>query len=52
LRCGIAATIRKFALVAAANSGGVLPTPPASIFPAWSASRIGGPELNVDHLMA
>ena len=30
---------------AAANSGGVLPTPPRSMAPAFSASSSGGPDV-------
>src|SRR4051794_20998838 len=38
-------------LSAAANSGGVLPTPPRSMAPALSASSSGGPDVKVFHLM-
>ncbi len=37
---------------AAANSGGVLPTPPMSTAPADAASSSGGPEVNVAHSIA
>ena len=36
-------------LPAAANSGGVLPTPPTWMAPALSASSSGGPEVNSFH---
>jgi hypothetical protein len=35
----------------AANTGGVLPTPPMSTALAFTASSRGGPEVNVDHLI-
>ncbi len=39
-------------LAAAANRGGVLPTPPRSMAPAFRAWSRGGPEVNSFHSMS
>lgn len=46
-----AATTETFEPAPAAKTGGVLPTPPMSTALALTASRRGGPEVNVDHLI-
>lgn len=46
-----AATTVLFESAPAAKTGGVLPTPPMSTASALTASRSGGPEATVDHLI-